>query len=359
MPEKTSQPPKRSGIFSAVWRGFVVFIVLLIGLEGFARLPVVQNKVPIQSFGFSNSLFELKWAKLKLYIRENGVPDVIIIGNSMVNTGIDTEVITKRIEDESHKSIRIFNFGVEGLNISAMPDLAQVILETYHPKILIVGTEIRDYSLRLDQAPSDEFMSTPWLQYRLGKQNFIGALIDHSELLKFGLVFRNWFLPGFAQSFMTMIHDFKMVINSTGYDPDQRVPVRRYNFPNPFNPVDQPLFKIFHNYSYDPGRLVKITELTELGRKYGTDVIFLEMPVQKTLYWCFDQPKLAREDFLDHIRAVIQAAGTKLIESPIFVDIPDNGWSSRTHLNKVGAPIFSSNLADQLIALPEIQGLLK
>jgi len=228
----------------------------------------------------SDYLFEIKWQKLKSYTDENGAPDVIILGNSMVNTGIDPLVINSRLNELSGKSLTIFNFGVEGLNLASVPQVAKIILENYHPKVLIIGTDIRDYSLRMDQEPTLEFLKTDWLRYKAGSFTLNGWLIDHSVLLQDFLLARNWYQPDFHDQFMTVYKRFKDV-NAAGYELDRHLPDTAYQAPDPANPSDKTLFDQFRNYTYDAGRLAILVQLVELGRQYDTSVIFLEMPLQK------------------------------------------------------------------------------
>ena len=341
-----------------LWRGAIVFLVLLIGLECSARLPIVQAKIPLRSMGFSNYLFEIKWAKLKEFVKQNGVPDAIIVGNSMVNTGIDPLVINQTMKELTGKSITIFNFGVEGLNLSAIDDLARLLAETYHPRILMVGTDIRDYSLRMDQLPSDEFMRTSWLKYRLGDFSINGWLVDHSAFLQYYLLGKDWFQPDFIEQLQTVFKRYKDA-NAAGYELDRHVPTSDYQNPDPQNANDKALLDLFKNYVFDPGRLGLLDSLVKMGKENSTSVIFIEMPLQKTMYQFFDHPEQTREDFLQRIRPIIQQAGGTLIETPIYGDIPDTGWGNRTHLNLNGAPIFSQFLGEQFVKLPEIQALMK
>jgi len=358
LPKKQKPVPRPAGILSVLWKGLLVFLVLLIGLECIARLPAVRSRIPLRSFGFSDYLFEIKWQKLKSYTDENGAPDVIILGNSMVNTGIDPLVINSRLNELSGKSLTIFNFGVEGLNLASVPQVAKIILENYHPKVLIIGTDIRDYSLRMDQEPTLEFLKTDWLRYKAGSFTLNGWLIDHSVLLQDFLLARNWYQPDFHDQFMTVYKRFKDV-NAAGYELDRHLPDTAYQAPDPANPSDKTLFDQFRNYTYDAGRLAILVQLVELGRQYDTSVIFLEMPLQKTMYQFFDQPDQTRVEFLGLIQPIIQKAGGNLIETPIYTDIPDADWGNRTHLNLNGAPIFSKYLAEQLVKVPEIQVLMK
>lgn len=363
MQEEPSRKPRHPRISTVLWLGLLIFIVLLLGLEGAARLPQIQKKIPIKSFGFTNSLFEIKWVKLEQYVNKYGVPDVIIVGNSMVNTGIDPLVIEQQIMDSTGKSLSIFNFGVEGLNITAMDDMANLLVRTYHPKILVVGTDIRDYTINLDNLPSNEFVSTPWLETRLNQFNLKGIVINSSHFLQYALVFRNWYLPGFSSSFTKLSQEFTKekinTINDSGYQYDARIPPHRYIYPNEKIPADRELLHLFRDFNFDQSRFNMLAGLIDKGKKNGSEVIVIEMPLQKTMYQFFNSSSEIRNDFLQLIRPITLNSGAKLIESSIYASIPDKDWANRTHLNLNGAPIFSRFLAEELIKLPEIQKVLQ
>lgn len=357
MPEEQRRPSNRPRFSTVLLLGLLFAVVLILGLEGIARLPQVQNKIPIKSFGFSNSLFEIKWVKLEQYVKMNGVPDIIIVGNSMVNTGIDPLVIEQQVKENTGKSLTVFNFGVEGLNLTAVQNLAKLIVKTYHPAFLIVGTDIRDYSSRLDQEPSIQFNNTAWLKNKLGAAAPVGWIIDHSRLIQYFLLVQNWNREDIASQLVAVLKRYKDT-NIAGYELDRHVPDANYQNPDPQSSVDQPLFKIFKGYELETGRIRFLNSIIQYGKNNGTRVIFLEMPLQKTMYQFFDHPDQVREDFIGKIQPVIAQSGSKLIESPIYSSIPDADWGNRTHLNLYGAPVFSRYLADDLIKLPEIQGVL-
>ena len=74
----------------------VVILILLFGaLEIFARSSAAAKVFPLRSYGNYHAQFEIKWHKLEQYVQENGGVDVILLGSSMVNTGIDPAVFAE------------------------------------------------------------------------------------------------------------------------------------------------------------------------------------------------------------------------------------------------------------------------
>ncbi|MBE0582280.1 MAG: hypothetical protein IH612_00800, partial [Desulfofustis sp.] len=129
-----------------ILRALVLLLVFLAALEGAARTSFVQNKLEVASLGNYHYQFEIKWFHLQRYVKTNGGVDVIFLGSSLVNSGVQPEAVNQAWTAESGQPpLRIFNFGVEGLTIEPNSVVARLLVETYHPKVIVFGTEIRDY----------------------------------------------------------------------------------------------------------------------------------------------------------------------------------------------------------------------
>ena len=74
-------------------RAIAFLLVFAALLEGIARTSFISNLFPYQSYGNWHYQFDLKWFRLRQYVANNGGVDVIILGNSLVNTGFDPDVV--------------------------------------------------------------------------------------------------------------------------------------------------------------------------------------------------------------------------------------------------------------------------
>ena len=79
------------------------------------------------------------------YVKQHGDVDIIILGSSLVNTGIDPDVVAQTYFEQTGVHPRIFNFGVEGLTIAPNSINARILTNKYHPALLIYVTGMRDY----------------------------------------------------------------------------------------------------------------------------------------------------------------------------------------------------------------------
>ena len=100
----------------------------------------------IESLGSNQYQFETKWYKLQDFVAQHGELDVLILGSSIVNTGVSPDDVNEVFQENAGTKLKIFNFGVEGFPINLTELIAEKLLITYQPKILIIGSEIRDLS---------------------------------------------------------------------------------------------------------------------------------------------------------------------------------------------------------------------
>jgi len=330
------------------WTGvFLVGLVLL--LEGFARSSLSEKAFPTEALDVYPYPFEIKWRRLQEYVAQNGGVDVIVLGSSVVNTGINPDVVAQTYTQKTGKQLRIFNFGVEGLTIVPDSVFAKMIVQTYHPALLVFGTIPRDYLGNYDLDTNQEFLASPWIQYRSGGLNLDGGLIDQSVGLQRYLVYRDWIRSDFLSTLELYIHRGERT-SASGYEPDSFVATNLNNPPNRANPADAPYFSIYANYQMDPSRLSRLQDILDLQNLPETRVIILEMPMHPTFYLYMGGEAVHRE-FEQELARVVTASHSIFIPTDGNPVIPANGRSDREHLNHNGAGPMSTFLGQQLAAL--------
>jgi hypothetical protein len=201
-PTSTKIPVRRSFIHTCI-TGVAVFCLLFAALEVLFRLDVIPSSVSLRSIGSYHAQFEGKLFKLEDFIKKNGGVDVIILGNSMVNTGIDAARIAYQYQNRTGQKPRVFNFGVEGLTISPISDLAEILVEKYHPGTLLVFTEMRDYVAGNGTEVETTFLDNAWMHYEMGKPSLAGFILAHSQVLQHLLSVRNWSRSDFYDSYLS------------------------------------------------------------------------------------------------------------------------------------------------------------
>jgi hypothetical protein len=276
---------------------------------------------------------------------------VILLGSSLTNSGVEPEEINKAYTKATgNEPLRIFNFGVEGLTIQPNSAVARLLFETYHPKVLIFGTEIRDYAANNGVGVANEILSDPWIRYRMGDFNLRGWLAEHSIAYRYYLANRNYLTWDFYTNQATLVNRIK-IVNDDGYDVENRVSEDAFLPPDPENEDDAAYFELFKDFEIDPGRIDNLHDMLEAGEEHGVTIIFMNMPVVHTFFDFFEGGMVEYENFVTVISGEVIAGGGYFVPAPPEELIPPLGRSDRVHLNKYGAPIFSRYIGEQLAEL--------
>ena len=59
--------------------------------------------------------------------------------------GFDPRAFASGYREIKGQDIRCFNFGIDSSSAASTHAIARVMLEDYHPRLLIIGTDARDY----------------------------------------------------------------------------------------------------------------------------------------------------------------------------------------------------------------------
>jgi hypothetical protein len=352
-PDQALPNKKSFSVLKTLLLPLLILIVIFGILEMFARSSAAERLLPLRSYGNYHTQFEIKWQKLEDFARENNSVDVILLGNSMVNTGIDPAILATQISS-SGQPLRIFNFGVEGLTGAPVADLASLLVKTYHPATFIYFTEMRDYLAGNGDDVSKNFLADEWLQYRLGQKNLTGWLVDHSYALQRLLPLRNWARADFPDTWLQNMRRFENT-HPDGYEPEIQKSDFDGKLPDPNDPEDQKLFELYGNYTIDSGRLLYLKQIIDLGGK-GTSVVVTEFPVYPGFYSYFGGEHV-HVDYLSRIADYTREQGGLFI-APVNPDlIPLAGRADDHHLNEVGAKLYSGLLGEQFNLLCQLQGI--
>jgi hypothetical protein len=338
----------------------VVFIVV-----SFLFLKIVARKGFLNTLSQRESLgiyptpmgqyFDIKWYGLENYVTQNGGVDVILIGSSAVNSGFDPNIVAATYFNLTGKRLRIYNFGIEGLDIVPNSIYAQILVQKYHPALVLFGMLPRDY-LGSDNADvNQQFLSSPWIKFQSGEWDLAGFLIDRSPLLRHYLPYRNWMRSDFLNALIANNHRTNRT-SSSGYEPDNYTGTNLDQHPNPSDPAEKETFAKYSDFKIDPARLDCLQTILNLQKAGTTRVIVMEMPLQPTFYDYLGGISVYQE-YQNEIASFVTASGVLFFPSNGDPQIPGNGRSDRTHLNKFGAPVMSTYLGTQLAALTNKDGI--
>ena len=324
-----------------------IFLAVCLLLELAARTTWAQTTFPYRSVGNFDYQFEIKWFRLQDYARQNGGVDVILLGSSLVNTGIEPYIMERYNFEQTGKKLRIFNFGVEGLTVTPNSLIARLLIRKYHPALLIYVTEMRDYMASTGLEYQVPFLSSPWIRYQEGNPNVIGWLIDHSKALQYFLPYRNWMRADFPQTYFSLTSRSQKT-SPDGYEPELVWGNNVDLYPNPSNPDDANYFILYGNFQISPARLESLQKILALKQE-GTRIVVVEMPVHPTFY-VFVGGETVHQQFQQTIASVVRSDGGTFIPAEAC-DIPVKGRANRWHLNYMGAPVFSRCLGERIAVL--------
>jgi hypothetical protein len=344
-PDKKSQP---GSFFMAILSGLLAFLILGGVLEGVFRLDWADKVLPMRSVGNFHTEFETKWFKLDDYVRQNGGVDVILLGNSMVNTGIDPEIVAAKYKELTGENIRIFNFGVEGLTVAPLSDLAQILEAKYHPSVIILFTEMRDYIAGNGDQTANKFLSNAWIQQQLGHPTFEGFLESNSSTMQHLLPLRYWSRADFPDTYILDVRRLSET-TSQGYEADRSTGRDIYIYPDPQDPAEKSSYDLFKNYAMDPSRIESLKSILSL-RTNGTKIIVTEFPVYPT-YYAYLESESVRQDYLSNLSNIVAGSGNIYLPAVSFSSLPLFGRVDNHHLNFRGAKLYSNSLAVQLANL--------
>ncbi|MBP9040585.1 MAG: hypothetical protein KBF64_02285 [Anaerolineaceae bacterium] len=353
--ENTTSSPKTHSLIASIIIGVAVFAFLLLALETISRTDWFASKVSTRSLGIYHKQFEIKWFKLEDYVKENGGVDVLLLGNSMVNTGIDPDVLSAEYEKLTGEHLRIFNFGVEGLTVAPTSVIAKILAEKYQPSAFLFVTEMRDYVAENGLTVENQLLSDEWFRaQKTAPFTLRGWLKLNSSAIKYLLPFRNWSRADFPDTFLMYLRRWGDT-SASGYEGDLNTGKDIDKHPDPNDPEEAENFAMFQNFSIDSGRLDDLNVILNSGDSVQM-VIVTEMPLYPTYFDYFGGEKV-HEQYLDTLKAFVEQKGGVYLPPLGWELIPLDYRVDNHHLNIKGAPVFSTLLAEQLASLCNNEGL--
>ena len=317
----------------------LLFSLIFGGFELVVRTEFVRLRLNTPTIGSRHGQFENQLARLERVVTLEGPVDCIFLGSSLVWLGVEPEVFAQVYQHETGQDIHCFNFGISAMPASAAGPVAQILVEEYHPKLLIYGLSARDFAFSREAEDAAVLLETPWIQYRTGHFTIQGWLYEHFYTLRY--------LSHFHR---LLRFDFSPLDDEFGSTPAER---------HGFLPKDKPItdkslvsadeysHKWLYNYKIWPDNLIGLEQVVQQNSP-AVQVIILEMPVPPTH---FDYFKNGRSDFEQYVPDVEYVLASSQIPFWRTVDlqiIPAEGWWDPSHMNTEGAKIFSKWLGKRV-----------
>jgi hypothetical protein len=326
----------------------LLFLLLTAVAEWVARSEVFQARLTPPKMGSRHYQLGHKLALLEGLIKANGGVDCIMLGSSMVDTGFDPEAFQRGYGEVTGKNTHCFNFGIDASSAASTAALARIIFEDYHPRLLMIGTDPRDYAVPEQDRDPAAILDTPWVAYRQGKFSLEGWLLDVSYLYRYRqhlarlarFQFEDTLWSSTQQNYEMLPNGFTALgkvstyINAPPNPDDESFEVRYYT-------------RIFSAYRMLPENLEALESMMAHNRS-GSPVILVEMPVSDGLFYFFGNGESDYDRFLTQVGELAGRHRVPFWQTEPLDFIPDNGWFDYSHLNKTGAAIFSRWLGQQV-----------
>jgi hypothetical protein len=310
-----------------------VLALLIALLEGLARLPWVETHVPT-AIGSAHAGIDVKFGEADYLAARDGGLDCIALGSSVVHVGFDPQRFADAYRQQTGDSLTCYNFGIDGMQADLAVDIAAILIERYHPRLLIYGFTLRALADTPDMgAARVPVHATPWIQYRLGSFNLEGWIVEHFTAYRHFLALREWTAPRF-QNPITDLGDPPRL----GYQPFTR-------HADEFVPLDY-----LADYAVSAEGWAGLERLIALGSQTGTtQLLLVEWPVPDHTLAVFNGGPDNYRRIMSEAAADAQAHGVPMWLTTDRHLIPDDGWVGDSHhLHQIGAEIFSAWLGDQV-----------
>lgn len=337
----------------------IVFL-LIFGLAGewVARLEIFQAPLMPPRMGSRHYQLGHKLFLLDGFVNKYGRVDCVMLGSSMVDTGFDPAAFESGYKETTGRNIHCFNFGIDAASAASTAALARIVVEDYHPRLLIIGTDPRDYAVPRDDPDPAVVLNTPWVAYRQGDLSLEGWLLENSYLYRYrqplGRLARFQF-EGTLWSNTRLNYE----ILPNGLTPINKVGTYINDPPNPGDDSFEVTYytRIYSSYTMLPENLEALERIMNHNGS-GSQVILVEMPVADGLYYFFGNRESDYNRFLSRVGELAILHHVPFWQTEPLDFIPDHGWMDYSHLNESGAVIFSAWLGQQ-VGQAEQQGSIK
>jgi hypothetical protein len=340
------------------WFTILLLILLTTIAEWVVRSESFQAPLIPPRMGSRHYQLGHKLALLNALARKTGHVDCIMLGSSMVDNDFDPAAFETGYKEVTGRDIHCFNFGIDASSAASTAALVRIVVEDYHPRLLIIGTDPRDYAVPREDPNSAVVLNTRWVAYRQGDFSLEGWLLENSYLYRYrqnlGRLARFQF-EGTIWSNTKLNYE----ILPNGFSPLSKVSTYINDPPNPGDDSFEVTYytRIYSSYQMLHENLEGLESIMDYNES-GIPVILVEMPVADGLYYFFGNRESDYNRFLARVGELATLHHVPFWQTEPLDFIPDNGWVDYSHLNKTGADIFSTWLGQQ-VGRAEHQGSIK
>jgi hypothetical protein len=325
-----------------------MFLLLTVAAELVARSESFQAPLTPPKMGSRHYQLGHKLTLLNVLARKTGQVDCIMLGSSMVDTGFDPAAFETGYKAMTGRNIHCFNFGIDASTAASTAALVRIVAEDYHPRLIIVGTDPRDYAVPINDTDPAVVLNTSWVAYRQDDFSLEGWLLDHSYLYRYRQHLARLARFQFEDTLWSNTKlNYEILPN--GFTPLSKVSTYINDPPKPGDNSFEVTYytRIYSSYQMLPENLKGLESIMEYNES-GIPVILVEMPVSNGLYYFFGNRESDYNRFVTRVSEMATLHHVPFWRTKPMDLIPDNGWVDYSHLNKTGAEIFSTWLGQQV-----------
>jgi hypothetical protein len=301
-------------------------------LEALARSDVIRDHLLTPGFGTATRELDLQLAGLARAIRDGGPVDCVVLGSSVVMTGVDPDRVAASYRRRAGRTLHVYAFGVPALEADEAAAVARILFEDYRPRLVVYVFTTRDFFGRNALLPRPRLIDAPWVRYRSGEPSVTGWLVEHSVAYRQLLPYRLLMLPDSATRLgadRRAYRDGFVAFGQVSPDmPPQPPPAFRDLLVPPAATDFEPLHALL--------RL----------RNASRNLLLVEMPARPSIL----DERWTRERYrvFSQVRGTAIGSGVTTLTTIGLSVIPAGGWNDAVHLNARGAAAFGGWLGEQI-----------
>lgn len=320
---------------------FIIIVILSVLLETTARLDSVQSVLPSPTIASGHRRLDLKLFFLDRLVKEEGRVDCIFLGGSDMNAALNPGLFSRVFEEKTGEKLICFNFGLAGFIPQAAALMARILVEKYHPRLLVWGFSPISFGDEFKRKPATIVKQNSWCRYRLGDFNFEGWLTEHSYAYRYFLRFRTWLeRPVYARSLSSR----EGRLSKYGYLPAERT--GKFILFKQDEEKEIRYKEILADFDISVKAATALEQVLRLGSR--TKVVLVDVPAHPAVLTLHERGAGAYRKALSYVKKRAGQRGVLFLAHDRFDFIPGKGYKDLGHMNTIGAKLFSRWLGRQM-----------
>jgi hypothetical protein len=220
---------------------------------------------------------------------------------------------------------------------AAAAQLADYLVGTYDPDLLIYGVHARDLVVPITEEDSQIIINNPWFQYRQGNKTSINWLKAHSLIYRNMDYLRNLLRLETHTARNPLGWEYRQL---HGFDPKSFALLDVNVLPNPEDPKQRDGFRWYKDYQIREENLTAVKHIADLNAS-NRQIIVVVMPVHPNFMQFFGHGEQDYAQFISGLQTTMAQTETPFWILDELVNIPADGWFDYSHLSLKGAGFFS------------------